>query len=83
VAITDTGVRPGFVWNVEDLAQNEGGVITIRGEVSPSLSDTFILTNQADIMAEVDGDMHYNTAVVSMCVGCPKVYLPVIMRSYP
>ena len=33
-AITDTGVSPGYVWQVEDLAPGEGGVITITGIAS-------------------------------------------------
>jgi len=30
-AISDTGVRPGYVWSVDDLAAGQGGVITITG----------------------------------------------------
>ena len=34
VAIADTGVNPGYVWAVEDLSPNEGGLITITGQIS-------------------------------------------------
>jgi uncharacterized repeat protein (TIGR01451 family) len=49
VAITDTGVQPGFVWQVVDLAPGAGGRITITGIVSPGLVADTRLTNTATI----------------------------------
>jgi uncharacterized repeat protein (TIGR01451 family) len=49
IAITDTGFTPAYVWQVADLAPGEGGVITITGQLSTTLSDGDVFTNTAVI----------------------------------
>ncbi len=49
VTITDTGASPGYVWEIEDLAQNEGGKIVVRGTINPTLLDGTHITNTAQI----------------------------------
>ncbi len=69
VAITDSGVSPGFAWNVEDLSQNEGGVITISGQINPDLTEATSFTNTATIAAvEPDSDVDDNESAVSVTV---------------
>jgi hypothetical protein len=51
VAITDTGASPPYVWQIADLAPGVGGIITLTGELSPTLSDG-TLVNVAEIVAE-------------------------------
>ncbi|MBN1219519.1 MAG: PD40 domain-containing protein [Anaerolineae bacterium] len=63
--ITDTGLRPGFSWNVEDLAPNQGGIITITGCISTSLTANTIFTNTATITSSTaESDVSNNQAQV-------------------
>jgi len=67
-AITATG-SVSYTWQVEDLAPGDGGVITITGIVSPSVTGTFSLTNRVTITATaVDANTQNNTSVVSNTV---------------
>ncbi|MEW5956201.1 MAG: choice-of-anchor Q domain-containing protein [Chloroflexota bacterium] len=69
VTITDAGVRPGFGWYVEDLSQNEGGIITIHGRINPDLTQATTFTNTATITTSaVDSEASNNEAKVSVTV---------------
>ena len=69
VTVTDTGVRPGFVWGVEDLSPGEGGIITISGRISESLIAATIFTNTAVIATSAqDSDADNNEAAVGVTV---------------
>ena len=68
VAITDTGAIPSFVWQVADLAPGAGGVITLSGVVSPSLTHPQIITNTATITSPADTTPANNTASASVRV---------------
>jgi uncharacterized repeat protein (TIGR01451 family) len=48
--ITDTGVTPPYVWQVEDLAASEGGVITVAGTLIHPL-DPGLVSNVAEMTA--------------------------------
>jgi predicted outer membrane repeat protein len=50
-AISDTGVSPGYVWNVQDLTAGEGGVITITGVASSTrfINTAIITTTSPDV----------------------------------
>lgn len=50
VRITDTAASPPYVWQVENLGENQGGVITITGTLDPFLSDG-IIENIVEISA--------------------------------
>jgi uncharacterized repeat protein (TIGR01451 family) len=49
VTITDTGASPPYVWQVQDLVPDEGGVITITGVLGTGLPVGFTFTNTAVI----------------------------------
>ncbi len=59
VEITDTSTPPTYVWEVADLAQNEGGCITITGTLSRSLHEHGgqTIVNTAEIAtSSIDGE---------------------------
>jgi ELWxxDGT repeat protein len=65
VTIIPTG-NVSYTWWVADLESGKGGIITITGIVSPSVSGVFSLTNQATITATVtDVNPYNNTSVVT------------------
>ncbi len=69
VTVTETVSSPCCVWQVADLAQNERGVITISGQVNPSLSSSTRFTNTATITsAVVDTDSTDNSASAGLTV---------------
>ena len=80
LAITPTGVF-SYVWNVQPLGMGEGGVITIYGWISPGLGSVSAFTNTATIWDPEDKVFGNNTSTVT--VGERKVYLPLVLRSYP
>jgi uncharacterized repeat protein (TIGR01451 family) len=68
VAITDTGTSPPYVWEVADLAVGQGGVITITGQLSPTLA-TGTFTNTAVITTTtVDANHGNNRSDVEVTV---------------
>ncbi|MCP4542662.1 MAG: DUF11 domain-containing protein [Chloroflexi bacterium] len=69
VAITDTGAVPAYVWQVANLAQNEGGVITITGVLSDVLP-AGAFSNTATITATADNDS--DVAVVTVVNPVPS-----------
>jgi len=66
VAITDTGVSPAYVWNVQDLSPGEGGVITITGVLGQASAGVF--TNTATIMATGELTPATNTDAVTATI---------------
>ncbi|MCP4540531.1 MAG: DUF11 domain-containing protein, partial [Chloroflexi bacterium] len=78
VVITDASATPAYVWHVQDLAPGEGGVITITGVLSPSLSHQ-VFTNTAIITTtSVDGNPGNNSSYVLL-----DVYLLSITTTIP
>jgi uncharacterized repeat protein (TIGR01451 family) len=69
VTITDISTTPPtFTWKVQDLAFEDGGVITITGEISkPLAASTFPNTATISTMA-TDSDTTDNTSSASMTV---------------
>jgi uncharacterized repeat protein (TIGR01451 family) len=80
LAVTPTGVV-SYVWQVEPLSASESGVITIYGWIDPSLPSDFSFANQATISDPEDTTPGNNTS--SVTVGEQKVYLPLVLRSWP
>jgi uncharacterized repeat protein (TIGR01451 family) len=69
VVITDTGASPPYVWNVQDLAPSQGGVITITGVLSTPLPGGHVFTNTATITtAAVDSDAGNNGSSAGVTV---------------
>jgi uncharacterized repeat protein (TIGR01451 family) len=73
--ITQTGIPPNYVWQVQDLGLNQGGVITLSGTY----------TGEDDIVntASIGGDSsEFNTAnnTSTATAGTP-IYLPIIMKN--
>ncbi|MCO5213329.1 MAG: hypothetical protein M9936_26805, partial [Caldilinea sp.] len=68
VVITATGAAPNFIWQVENFAQNAGGVITLTGVLSNPLA-AGVFTNTAEIAATGDSNPANNTgsAAISVC----------------
>ena len=63
-----------YVWEVQDLAPGAGGVITITGIVSPSLTAGQVFTNTATISTTAnDGNTGNNTGSAGVTVTCPPV----------
>ncbi len=63
--IIQTGIAPNFVWDVEDLSRNEGGVITLTGVLTKPLG-AGIFTNTATITATDDSDNTNNSSAISV-----------------
>jgi uncharacterized repeat protein (TIGR01451 family) len=60
VTIVDSGVRPGYRWQVSNLLPNQGGVITITGNIAPEPGAVY--TNTAQIFASKDVSLTNNSA---------------------
>jgi uncharacterized repeat protein (TIGR01451 family) len=67
VAITSTGAAPNFVWQVEDLAPNAGGVITLTGVLSNPLA-AGVFANTAEITATGDSNAANNRSSAAISV---------------
>jgi CSLREA domain-containing protein len=81
VVITDTGLAPPYVWQVQDLAYAQSGVITITGVVQGDASFN-VITNTATIGSNpMDANPLNNRAeaVLKIRAG-EKVYLPLVIR---
>jgi uncharacterized repeat protein (TIGR01451 family) len=73
VAITDTGASPPYVWQVQDLAQNETGTITLTGQISSTLAVAGVFTNTAEIMSPGDTTPANNRAEAGIVVVLPDL----------
>jgi uncharacterized repeat protein (TIGR01451 family) len=80
LALTETGVV-SYVWQVEPLSPGASGTITVSGQIDPSLPDDFAFTNEASIYDPEEMARSNNTG--SVTVGEKKVYLPLVLRSWP
>ncbi len=65
VKITDTGATP-FRWRVSDLLVGQGGIITLTGEVNPTVGAVY--TNTATIFAAKDITLTDNVAAIPIVV---------------
>jgi hypothetical protein len=86
VAITDTGSSPGYVWQVQDLAPGEGGMITITGVLGDALPDGRTFTNTATITTTTTdsepGNNHSSAGVTVDGSAAPyRVYLPLVVKN--
>ena len=73
VAITDTGYSPPYVWDVADLAFGQGGVITITGQLSATLT-TGTFTNTVVITTTAtDANPGNNSSDAGVTVGAPEM----------
>jgi uncharacterized repeat protein (TIGR01451 family) len=70
-----------YVWNVEQLDIGESGVITIYGQIDPTLDSSFSFVNTATIYDPEDVSPGNNTS--SATVGLRKAFLPVGKREWP
>jgi len=79
VVLTPTG-NVSYTWEVQDLAPDQSGSITITGVVSPSVTGTFSLTNRAAITATlVDHYLPDNVSVVSNTIDAEAPASPVLV----
>jgi uncharacterized repeat protein (TIGR01451 family) len=78
--ITRTGVYT-YVWNVGTLDVGQSGVITIYGQIDPSLTSGWSFSNIAYISDPADTTLDNKSSRVT--VGGGKVYLPVVMQNWP
>jgi uncharacterized repeat protein (TIGR01451 family) len=69
------------VWDVGTLEIEESGVITIYGQIDPSLASDFSFINTATIFDPDDNTPSNNSD--SVLVGECKIYLPLVTRNYP
>jgi uncharacterized repeat protein (TIGR01451 family) len=73
VSIIDTGASPAYVWEVQDLAPTEGGVITITADISSPLA-AGVFTNTATIATTaVDSDTTNNSDSAGVTVLGPEM----------
>jgi uncharacterized repeat protein (TIGR01451 family) len=80
LAITPV-VGTTYVWNVESLGVGESGVITIYGQIDPGLGAGFSFVNTATINDPQDDTPNNNTS--SVLIGERRIYLPLVLTSYP
>ncbi|MEZ4860815.1 MAG: FG-GAP-like repeat-containing protein [Caldilineaceae bacterium] len=66
VSIVNSGATPPYGWQVSDLLVNEGGVMTITGDLNPTPGT--IYRNTARIAAAKDITFTNNTATVAITV---------------
>ncbi|MCE7980179.1 MAG: DUF11 domain-containing protein [Caldilinea sp. CFX5] len=66
VTIVDSGLRPGYRWQVSNLLPNQGGVITITGNIAPEPGAVY--TNTAQIFASKDVSLTNNSASAAVMV---------------
>jgi uncharacterized repeat protein (TIGR01451 family) len=73
VAITDTTVAPPtYTWQVADLAQSQGGSITITGQVTSTLTSGGRFTNTATITSTtLETDTANNAAEAGLTIVMP------------
>jgi uncharacterized repeat protein (TIGR01451 family) len=69
-----------YTWQVEDLAPNEGGRITLTARLPANLPTSHVITNTATITGtrpEITAVNNINAVVVS---SIERIYLPVILK---
>ncbi|MEM7342950.1 MAG: FG-GAP-like repeat-containing protein [Chloroflexota bacterium] len=66
--ITDTGDSPAYVWRVEDLSPNHGGIITITGEVSSNLAAGLLHNTATITTTTVDSNPSNNSDTVTTTI---------------
>jgi uncharacterized repeat protein (TIGR01451 family) len=84
VTIIDTGAVSPYVWQVQDLAPGESGIITITGIVSDTLPGGHVFTNTATIAAataDSDPSNSQGSASVMVMVEEYRTYLPITLRN--
>jgi uncharacterized repeat protein (TIGR01451 family) len=79
VVITNTGYSPAYVWKVQDLAPGQGGVITITGQLSDTLSHAYVLTNAVFIATTAVDDPTDNSDVVSVTIDHLAPFAPTLL----
>jgi uncharacterized repeat protein (TIGR01451 family) len=78
-AITPTG-GVTYAWQVQDLAPNEGGIITVTGQVRPDLAGSFTFTNSATITGtNTESDTGNNAGAAPVLVP-NQMHLPIIFK---
>jgi uncharacterized repeat protein (TIGR01451 family) len=81
LSVTPTGSVP-YTWEVEDLAPDEGGVITVTGVVDAGLPPGYVFTNTASIAADADlGNLVDDVAQVRVVINSPPVAVDDRFRS--
>ncbi|MCP4210738.1 MAG: hypothetical protein GY764_04595, partial [Halieaceae bacterium] len=45
------GAPPGYIWEIEDLEPQAGGIITLTGQLKPEVNSPFNVTNTASVSA--------------------------------
>jgi uncharacterized repeat protein (TIGR01451 family) len=79
--ITPTG-GVSYTWEVQALAWGQGGVITVTGIVSPSLTPGEFIKNTTTITTlVVDGDLDNNTSSVGVMIPSDYLFLPLMIKS--
>jgi uncharacterized repeat protein (TIGR01451 family) len=80
-AIITPHIGSRFVWDVENLAAGEGGIITITAAISPTfLSDTF--SNTVTIATtSVESNLDNNTATATITMAIHRYYSPIVLRA--
>jgi uncharacterized repeat protein (TIGR01451 family) len=80
--IVPTGVL-SYVWETQDLAPRDGGIITITGFVSPSLSIGTVLVNTAMITSPiVEGNPSDNHSSARVLIPSSWLFLPTVVRDH-
>jgi uncharacterized repeat protein (TIGR01451 family) len=67
-----------YAWQVQDLASNQGGIITVTGQVRPDLAGGFTFTNSAAITGtSAESDTGNNAGVAQVWVEwLPLIFSP-------
>ena len=81
--ITDTGVSPPYLWRMQDLGPEQGGVITITGLLGTELPDEYVITNTAVITGTTaDSNPKNNHHTVELGLPVDDIYFPLIYKAF-
>ncbi len=81
VNITDTHAIPPYVWSVQDLLPDAGGLIVINGMISPTLRAGNTFTNTALIAADAEINTANNSSGAPVIV--PNANLAITKTAWP
>jgi uncharacterized repeat protein (TIGR01451 family) len=79
VPITVTG-NISYVWKVVDLAPGAGGIITITGVLSDSLTSGPFTNTAAITTTSMESDITNNSSSASVTIEPYNIYLPLVLR---
>jgi uncharacterized repeat protein (TIGR01451 family)/CSLREA domain-containing protein len=81
LAISDTGVVPGYVWVADTMTRGARGAITITGEISVDLPSGATLVNTATIKSDSTDLIMSNNESVALITAPYSIQLPLVLKN--